>query len=247
MSAAVEERLAKIEQAVDHIPDLPTDVVAAGEFPGSFAIPGTDAALRVAGLVRTTAVASLGPLGTEDRFVTSSIPVEGSPEAGKESRFVLNAVPSRFNFDVRTPTGVGAMRAFIEGDFAGTSRAFRLRHAYGQWKGFVLGQTWSTFADPDAEPDGIDFEGLNAIALFRQAQVRYTRRVNEHLDIAAALENPAPDITNAKGVSQVPDLVFRVRWRPREDVERLFGLAHVPQGIAREPGVARPPASRRAA
>ncbi len=244
VSAAVEERLAKIEQAVTQIPDLPTDVVAAGEFPGSLAIPGTDAALRVAGLVRTTAVASLGPLGTEDRFVTSSIPVKGSPEAGKESRFVLNAVPSRFNLDVRTPTGVGAMRAFIEGDFAGSGRTYRLRHAYGQWKGFVLGQTWSTFADPDAEPDGIDFEGLNAIALFRQAQVRYSRQVNERLDIAAALENPAPDITNAKGVSQVPDLVFRARWRPGRGLERALRAPPVPQGIAREPGPARSPDSR---
>ena len=84
------------------------------------------------------------------------------------------------------------MRAFIEGDFAGASRHFRLRHAYGQWKGFVLGQTWSTFADPDAEPDGIDFEGLNAIALFRQAQVRYTRPVNEHVDIAAPSRTRPP-------------------------------------------------------
>ena len=84
--------------------------------------------------MRTTGVATLGPLGTEDRFVTSSIPVEGSQEAGKQSRFVLTAIPSRFNLDLRTPTGVGAMRAFIEGDFAGQSRVFRLRHAYGQWK-----------------------------------------------------------------------------------------------------------------
>jgi hypothetical protein len=117
------------------------------------------------------------------------------------------------------------MRAFIEGDFAsGTGNAFRLRHAYGQWKGLLIGQTWSTFADPDAEPDGIDFEGLNAIALFRQAQVRYTRPVSEHVDVAAALENPAPDITNAKGVSQVPDFVLRVRWRPAEGSKGLFGL-----------------------
>jgi hypothetical protein len=216
VNAAVEARLAKIEQAVNQIPDLPADVVAAGDFPGSIAIPGTDAAMKVSGLVRTTAVGSLGPLGTEDRFVTSSIPVEGSPEAGKESRFVMTAVPSRFNLDVRSPTGVGAMRAFIEGDFAGgdTGRTFRLRHAYGQWKGFVVGQTWSTFADPDAEPDGIDFEGLNAIALFRQTQLRYTRPLSAHVDLAVALENPAPDITNAKGVSQVPDVIVRVGWRP---------------------------------
>ena len=130
VSAAVEERLAKIEESVQHIPDLPSDVVSAGEFPGSVRIPGTDVAIKVAGLVRATAVNTFGPLGTEDRFVTSSIPVEGSPEAGKEPRFVLSAIPSRVNLDVRTPTGVGAMRAFVEGDFAGEGRGFRLRHAY---------------------------------------------------------------------------------------------------------------------
>jgi len=233
VTEAVEERLAKIEQTVHQIPDMPTDVVSAGSFPGSISVPGTDAALRIAGLVRTTGVASLGPLGTEDRFVTSSIPVQGSPEAGKESRFVMTAVPSRFNFDVRTPTSLGAMRVFIEGDFAsGTSQAFRLRHAYGQWSGLLLGQTWSTFADPDAEPDGIDFEGLNAIALFRQTQVRYTHAINETIDLAAALENPAPSITNAKGVSQVPDFVFRARWRPKENSKGLlgFGLGKFPKG-----------------
>jgi len=70
-------------------------------------------------LVRATAV----NLGTENRFVTSSIPVAGSPEAGKEPRFVLTAIPGRVNLDVRPPTGVGAMRAFVEGDFAGPSSA----------------------------------------------------------------------------------------------------------------------------
>jgi hypothetical protein len=232
VGAAVEERLAKIEESVQQVPDVPKGVVAAGNFPGSIRIPGTEVGLKIGGLVRTTGVATLGPLGTEDRFVTSSIPVEGSPEAGKESRFVLTAIPSRFNLDLRTPTGVGAMRAFIEGDFAGSSRVFRLRHAYGQWKDLLIGQTWSTFADPEAEPDGIDFEGLNAIALFRQPLVRYTKMFGEHFSLAGALENPAPDITNAKGVSQVPDLVVRARWQPAEGTKgplgfRFRGDAHV--------------------
>ena len=68
---------------------------------------------------------------------------------------------------------------------------FRLRHAYGQWQGLVIGQTWSTFADPEAEPSGIDFEGLNAIALFRQPQVRYTRPLRQRYSLAAAIENPS--------------------------------------------------------
>jgi hypothetical protein len=231
VSAAVEERLAKIEESVQRIPDLPTDVVSAGEFPGSMRIPGTDVAMKVAGLVRATAVNTFGPLGTEDRFVTSSIPVAGSPQAGKEPRFVLTAIPSRASLDVRTPTGVGAMRAFLEGDFAGSSRVFRLRHAYGQWKGLIVGQTWSTFADPEAEPDGIDFEGLNAIALFRQPLVRWTKRFGESFSLAGAIENPAPDITNATGVSQVPDIVWRARWEPPEGRKGPLGLVSVREGV----------------
>jgi len=234
VSAAVEERLAKIEESVQRIPELPTlpsDVFAAGEFPGSMRVPGTDVAMKVGGLVRATAVNTFGPLGTEDRFVTSSIPVAGSPEAGKEARFVLTPIPSRVNLDVRTPTGVGAMRAFVEGDFAGSSRAFRLRHAYGQWKDLIVGQTWSTFADPEAEPDGIDFEGLNAIALFRQPLVRWTKPVGAGFSLAAAIENPAPDITNARGVSQVPDFVVRARWEPPEGQKGPLGLVKVRQGV----------------
>jgi len=227
VNAAVEERLAKIEESVHQIPDVPTDVVSAGDFPGSIRIPGTEVGLKIAGLVRTTGAATLGPLGTEDRFVTSSIPVAGSQEAGKESRFVLTAIPSRFNLDLRTPTGVGAMRAFIEGDFAASSRVFRLRHAYGQWNKLLIGQTWSTFADPEAEPDGIDFEGLNAIALFRQPLVRYTHRLGDRLSVAGALENPAPDISNARGVSQVPDVVLRARWQPPEGSTGPLGFMNV--------------------
>ena len=71
------------------------------------------------------------------------------------------------------------MRAFIEGDFAGDSNTLRLRHAYGQWRRALFGQTWSTFSDPEAEPDGIDFEGLNAIVLFRQPQIRWSLPVGE--------------------------------------------------------------------
>jgi hypothetical protein len=122
---------------------------------------------------------------------------------------------------MRTPTGVGAMRAFIEGDFAGPSNGLRLRHAYGHWRGLTLGQTWSTFSDPEAEPDGIDFEGLNAISLFRQPQVRWTHPLGERLTLALAAENPSPDISAAdgspvQGVNQAPDVIARLRWTPGE-------------------------------
>src|SRR5687768_2178729 len=108
--AAVEERLARMEQDVHRFPELAERAVAAGDFPGSIRVPGSDAALRIGGRVRMTSINSFDAIGTDDRFVTSSIPVEGSEAARQGDRTTYTAAPSRYNFDLRTPTGVGAMR-----------------------------------------------------------------------------------------------------------------------------------------
>ena len=212
-----------MEQDVHRFPELAEQAVTEGDFPGSMRIPGSDAALRIGGRVRMTSINSFDPIGTDDRFVASSIPVGGSEAARKGDRTTYTAAPSQYNLDLRTPTGVGAMRAFIEGDFAGTGSGnlFRLRHAYGQWRKLTVGQTWSTFSDPEAQPDGIDFEGLNAISLFRQPQFRWTQPLGERLALALSAENPSPEISApdgsaVQGVNQVPDLVARLRWAPGE-------------------------------
>ena len=229
---AVAERLAELEKAVQRVPEL-TDVVAAGDFPGSIRIPGTDAAMKFGGQARMTMVHTLGALGTADRFVTSSIPV-GDQQAGEDARTVYSPQPSRLNFEIRSPTRISPMRTFVEADFAGSGNTFRLRHAFIQAKRFRIGQTWSTFSDPEAEPLGIDFEGLNAISLFRQPQVRYTQSLNDRLMLALALENPAPDLTGAQGVNLTPDFIARLRWQPKEEhgIRRLLGRsAHVQAAI----------------
>ncbi len=109
----------------------------------------------------------LSALGTDDRFVTSSIPV-GVPRAGDEARTVYSPVASRLSTELRMPSREDRCALFIETDFAGDGRTTRLRHAFLQTNRFVVGQTWSTFSDPRPTPIGIDFEGLNAISLFRQ-------------------------------------------------------------------------------
>lgn len=222
VAQAVEARLAEVEQTVQRVPEMAIENIK-GEFPGSFKVPGTDAALRIGGRVRMVYINSFDAIGSDDRFVTSSIPIAGSEEAGKTSRVEFSVIPSRFNFDLRTPTGVGYMRAFIEADFAGGSDHLRLRHAFGQWGRWLMGQAWSTFSDPEAEPDGIDFEGLNAISMARQPQIRWTRPLSERTNFAIAFEEANPELTGAEGVNQVPDLVLRLRWDP-EDVRFGFGL-----------------------
>lgn len=146
---ALEERLKSIEQEANKVPELPPDVVSAGDFPGSIRVPGTDTAIKFGGRIRTAAVFTLGPLGSEDRFLTNSIPVdEVDDAAGKGQRTTFSANTSRLNFEVRTPAGDTQMRAFLEGDFYGSSASgdekrtsFRLRHAYAQFQGVLVGQT----------------------------------------------------------------------------------------------------------
>ena len=133
--------------AAEPAPDLPAAVVTAGEFPGSIRIPGTDSAFKLGGQARMVAVHTLQALGTDDKFVASSIPV-GVPRAGEEARTVYSPTASRLSTELRMPSARGPMRMFIESDFAGAGRAMRLRHAFLQTERFVVGQTWSTFSDP---------------------------------------------------------------------------------------------------
>jgi DcaP outer membrane protein len=191
-AAAIEQRLEAIEKTVQRAPEMPAAAVSAGEFPGSIRVPGTDAAFKLGGQARMVLVHTLAPLGVDDRFITSSIPVEGTQSAGEDKRTTYSPEASRLNLELRSPSRLGDVRMFIEGDFAGSGNTVRLRHAFMQARRWIVGQTWSTFSDPEAEPIGIDFEGLNAISLFRQPQVRFTQPIRDNLNLAMAVENPAP-------------------------------------------------------
>jgi hypothetical protein len=224
----LEDRLRKIEAAAQNVPELPPDVVSAGDFPGSLRIPGTDTAIKFGGRIRFASVFTLDSLGSDDRFLTNSIPVEpGDEAAGKGKRTSFTANTSRLNFEVRTPAGASQMRAFIEGDFYGTDgsdkrTSFRLRHAYAQYHGMLVGQTWSTFSDPAADHQDMDFEGINGENVIRQPQFRYTWLVREHINIAAAAETPEVSLTGGQGVNFVPDLVGRAVWKFK-DIGHLQG------------------------
>jgi hypothetical protein len=222
--------LEAIEQVVQRRPELAAEAVSAGEFPGSIRIPGTNAAFKLGGQARMSLVHTLAALGTDDKFVTSSIPV-ADQKAGEDARTVYTPEASRFSIDLRAPLMNATIRSFIEGDFAGSSNTFRLRHAFMQTPHFVLGQTWSTFSDPEAEPIGIDFEGLNAISQFREPQLRYTRALREQVHLALALENPAPDLTGAQGVNLTPDFIARIRWEPKKSHELFTTAQHIQAAI----------------
>jgi len=211
----LEERIKRVEAATQKSPELPPDVVSAGDFPGSIRIPGSDAAIKFGARIRTAVVLTLDPLGTDDRFLTSSIPVGQPSSSGDARRTNISARASRLNIEFRTPGGREEVRAFFEGDFAGVGDQFRLRHAYAQYRGFIVGQTWSTFSDPWVEIEDLDFEGISSENVIRQPQLRYwwTKGKNR---LAVAVETPQVSVTGGTGVNLVPDLIVREFFETKE-------------------------------
>jgi len=204
----LEARIRKVEEATQKSPELPPDVVSAGDFPGSIRVPGSDAAIKFGARIRTAAVLTMDPLGTDDRFLTNSIPV-GVPSTGEAKRTNISARASRLNLEFRTPGGREQVRAFFEGDFAGEANAFRLRHAYAQYRGLIVGQTWSTFSDPGVNLEDLDFEGVSSENVIRQSQIRYWLRTRERHRVAVAIETPAVSLTGGQGVNLFPDVIVR--------------------------------------
>src|SRR5262249_16826816 len=94
---------------------------------------------------------------------------------------------------------------------------YRLRHFYGQVANILVGQTWTTFGDPDSIPDTLDFEGPGSLTALRQPQLRYTLPIiKDAMSVALAMEQPKSDLSNlptgADGRNIVPDFTSNWRW-----------------------------------
>ena len=106
-----------------------------------------------------------------------------------------------------------------------------LRHAYAQWRHWLVGQTWSNFQDPAVLVDSVDYIGATDGTVFvRQPQVRYTVG-----GFSISVENPETTLTpfgggsggNARMTtddSSLPDLTARYTWKGDWDVS-IAGLA----------------------
>ncbi len=257
----VREQLASLQERLASVPEDPVAALGEEGFPGSIRIPGTSAAMKVGGFVKGTLVKSFDPLATTDRFIVGSIPVEGA-EAGVEEETSLTANQSRLNLEMRDKTDVGELRGFVEADFAASGDTFRLRHAYGQYRNLLTGKTWSTFFDPLAGPEEIDFEGINGRTILRQTQIRFFPRIGRDWDLQVALEDPQSEVSEidfagspdpddpaynpgfgqeeiSEGVSEWPDLVASIRrtWFGRWHLKTAFVAHQVRAQYSQDPSL----------
>jgi len=208
------------------------------EFPGAIEIPGTQVYFRLGGFVRLNVTRNWTALGSDTSFIVASIPVEGTPEAGKGERTSFTAAQSRLAFDFRMPSGMGLLRAFTEADFAGSGSSLRLRHAYGQAGPLLVGQTWTTFSNVQAFPEVIDFEGLDGMVFGRQPQVRGTFSPARWFSAAIALEASQIQVTGGTPAPAVPDAAAHVRFLGDWGVVQIAGVGrHLRVESPESPGV----------
>ncbi len=189
------------------------------------------AALGIGGYVKATASYDFaGALPNRD-FVTYNIPVPRNP--AEHSQYQMDASTSRLFLKlVGNNSILGKFEVYAEGGFReGSDGGFRLRQAYVSARGFLIGQTWSTFTDQAAAPPTIDFEGPSGQTGARNVMLRYTCRPHAHWQMALAVEMPSVTYTLREGYNlsirqRMPDIPLYVQyaWNGGQDHLRVSAL-----------------------
>ena len=200
--------------------------------------------INLGAMIKLDAMYDAGaPLG--DAINMTALPIKGVDiTASKSGNYRMHAKQSQLNVGTLTSTAKGDVKTYLEIDFFGdnsfvstndrnssvqvSSYAPRLRHAYGEFNGWLAGQTWSNFNDMESLPTTLDASGVTGESILRQAQLRYTKQVSQTWRVAVALENPVTDYTDAydlkrydsstisqygSGTQAVPDLTFNARYK----------------------------------
>lgn len=188
------------------------------EFVDGLTILSDAAALKIGGYVKADFIADFDPITSTDTFDTGTIELGSAPR--RNSR--LHARQTRLSFDTRWKLSNDIARAFIEVDFfgdrTGTNNSLRLRHAFGTLGYLTVGQTWTTFTDPSAVPQTLDFEGSVSNVNRRQGILRLEAPIwMDGLTWAASIENPRISLEIPAGVqgdarTESPDFVSRLRF-----------------------------------
>ena len=101
--------------------------------------------MRILGSIRMLVVYDNEDMSSKDGFDTFQIPVAG----GRQPNYFNGLDQTRLGFEITRRTSKSPVFARPETDFAGQF-GFRIRHAYGQYQRFLLGQTWSLFSHRSA-------------------------------------------------------------------------------------------------
>ncbi len=174
-----------------------------------------------------------GSIG-RDFYLPGTIPVGGASESSdfdshiKQSRFIFGTDNDLANGG----TLLSRLEVDLYGSALGDERAtntygVQVRHAYIQYRQWLIGQTWSNFMDAAALPESADFIGPTDGTIFvRQPMVRYALG-----NWSFSAENPETTITPFAGGTRIssddnniPDLTAAYTWKFSQGYLRAAAL-----------------------
>ena len=211
----------------DPVGDLNRKAVQEGDFPGAILLPGPwRTSLSIGGFIHVAAIYDSNAEKIGAALIPSLLGVRRSDEDGS---FSIDATLTRLFLDARAPTGWGNIRGYVEWDLNDNNDgdlAVNWRHAYGsletKYGTALVGQTWSTFMDLRALPEGLNEPAPSGLIFQRQGMIRWTQPVGSSFFVHVAAEDPTsndvfaddpdPNLFNTK----YPDVVLGLEF-VRED------------------------------
>jgi hypothetical protein len=195
------------------------------EWKGSFAVEKLNTRFKIGGFVQLDVLHDTDAISSEAQFITSTIPTRDATKAeGSDGQTNFSINPSRLYFETRTPLKKGRLTTFLSMDFFGdglsTEPDPRLRQGYAELSNILfggdllVGQAWTTFADLEAFPNVLDFQGpCSFFGGLRQPMVRWTKGVADGLKLMVAVESPDNHIIEgADSLTAWPDGVLSLGW-----------------------------------
>ncbi len=193
--------------------------------------------LRILGSVRYLLVYDNTDLLSKNSLV--SYQIEVGDQAQRIPIYYNGLSQSRLGFEVTRKTDKGNVFIRLETDFAGV-QGFRIRHAYGQYRQLLFGQTWSLFSHITSLPATAGFGGPAGSISVRTPQIRYTsRKVLRGSILSLGLEYFSPDIfipdsITAKSFPAVPDITARIEKSLNWGSFQLSGILPILSGRSEE-------------
>ncbi len=232
----------------------PTAPTALAEAKAPAAAPSTDGfkvagtTVKLNGFIKTWASVSRysgGNIAPEsvgrDFYFPSMIPVGGRNEGNSVE---AHAKQTRIVLGTETPIAGHTLKGLLEVDFQvvpgtqGNQRVVNgynpgLRRAFFTFDNWLFGQEWTNFQYTAALPETTDFIGPSEGSVFvRQAQIRYTRKLNDTLTLSVAAENPETASTSLASTTivenaddRLPDVTARLNYKTAFGEFSLAGLA----------------------
>lgn len=182
--------------------------------------------VKIGGTVRAVAFQDFGGTIMHYDFRNSTMSAPTSWDL--KSRNSIDASASRLSLKFSHKTeNMGNIDFFIETDFRGANDAFRIRHAYVTFKGFIFGQTWSFMTDTPANAPTIDIQNVNSRTFFRTPLIGYIGNLGKGWTLGVSLELPQVKLTTITGIKavnqKVPDLPVYIQYKGTKGHIKLTG------------------------